>query len=41
MSRSGLTGPNVDDAKTGARMTKNARYNLKAVIGDAAYDSRA
>jgi IS5 family transposase len=35
-----LTGPNVDDAKTGVRMIKNARYNLKAVIGDAAYDSR-
>ena len=30
-----LTGPNVDDAKTGVRMIKNARYKVKAVIGDA------
>jgi len=35
-----FTGPNVDDAKTGVRMIKNARYKVKAVIGDAAYDSR-
>jgi IS5 family transposase len=35
-----LTGPNVDDAKTGVRIIKNARYNVKAVIGDAAYDFR-
>ncbi len=35
-----LTGPNVDDAETGVRMIKNTRYNPKAVIGNAAYDSR-
>jgi len=35
-----LTGPNVDDAKTGVSMINNARYQVKAVIGDAAYDSR-
>ncbi|HIF92570.1 MAG TPA: hypothetical protein EYQ60_05510, partial [Myxococcales bacterium] len=35
-----LTGPNVDDAKTGVRMINNARHRVKAVIGDAAYDSR-
>jgi hypothetical protein len=35
-----LTGPNIDDAKTGVRAIKNARYKVKAVIGDAAYNSR-
>ena len=35
-----LTGPNVDDAKTGVKMINNERYKVKAVIGDAAYDSR-
>jgi len=35
-----FTGPNVDDAKTGVRMINNARHRVKAVIGDAAYDSR-
>jgi len=35
-----LTGPNVDDAKTGVSMIKHARHRVKAVIGDAAYDSR-
>jgi len=35
-----LTGPNVDDAKTGVKMIKKARFKVKAVIGDAAYDSR-
>jgi len=35
-----LTGPNVDDARTGVRMIKKARFSLKAVVGDAAYDSR-
>ena len=35
-----LTGPNVDDAKTGVRMIKKARFRVRAVVGDAAYDSR-
>jgi IS5 family transposase len=35
-----LTGPNVDDAKTGVKMIKNARHRVKVVIGDAAYGSR-
>jgi IS5 family transposase len=35
-----LTGPNVDDAKTGVKMINNARHRVKVVIGDAAYDSR-
>jgi hypothetical protein len=35
-----LTGPNVDDAKIGVRMSKNARHRVKAVLRDAAYDSR-
>jgi IS5 family transposase len=35
-----LTGRNVDDAKTGVRIIKNARHNVKTVVGDAAYDSR-
>jgi hypothetical protein len=35
-----LTGSNINNAKTGVRMIKNARYKVKAVIGDAAYDSR-
>ena len=35
-----LTGPNVDDAKTGVKILKKARFKVKAVIGDAAYDSR-
>jgi IS5 family transposase len=35
-----LTGPNVDDARTGARLIKNNRFRVKAVVGDAAYDSR-
>jgi hypothetical protein len=35
-----LTGPNVDDAKTGVKMIKKARFKVKALVGDAAYDSR-
>jgi hypothetical protein len=35
-----LTGPNVDDAKTGVKLIKKARFRVKAVVGDAAYDSR-
>ncbi len=35
-----LTGPNVDDAKTGVRMIKKARFRVKTVVGDAAYDAR-
>jgi len=35
-----LTGPNVDDAKTGVRMIKSTRFKVKALVGDAAYDSR-
>jgi hypothetical protein len=35
-----LTDPNVDDAKTGVKMINNERYKVKAVISDAAYDSR-
>jgi IS5 family transposase len=35
-----LTGPNVDDSKTGVGMIKKARVRVKAVVGDAAYDSR-
>ena len=35
-----LTGPNVDDAKTAVRVIKKARFRVKAVVGDAAYDSR-
>jgi IS5 family transposase len=35
-----LTGPNGDDAKTGVRMIENNRFRVKAVVGDAAYDSR-
>ena len=35
-----LTGPNVDDAKTGVRMINNTRFKVKALVGDAAYDSR-
>ena len=35
-----LTGPNVDDAKVGVKMIKKTRFKMKALIGDAAYDSR-
>jgi hypothetical protein len=35
-----LTGPNVDDAKTGVTLIKKAGFKVKAVVGDAAYDSR-
>jgi hypothetical protein len=35
-----LTGPSVDDATTGVRMIKKARFKVKALVGDAAYDSR-
>ncbi len=35
-----LTGPNVDDAKTAVKVIKKARFRVKAVVGDAAYDSR-
>jgi IS5 family transposase len=35
-----LTGPNFDDAKTGVKILKKARFKVKAVVGDAAYDSR-
>lgn len=35
-----LTGPNVDDAKIGVRLIKNACFKVKGVVGDAAYDSR-
>jgi transposase len=35
-----LTDPNVDDAKTGVGMIKKARFRVKTVVGDAAYDSR-
>jgi len=35
-----FTGPNVDHAKTGVKLIKKARSKVKAVIGDAAYDSR-
>ncbi len=35
-----LTGPNVDDAKVGVKMIKKTRFKVKALIGDAAYDSR-
>jgi hypothetical protein len=35
-----LTGPNVDDAKTGVTLIKKAGFKVKAVVGDAACDSR-
>jgi len=35
-----LTGPNVDDARTGVRVIKNTQFRVKALVGDAAYDSR-
>jgi hypothetical protein len=35
-----LTGPNVDDAKIAVKVIEKARFRVKAVVGDAAYDSR-
>jgi hypothetical protein len=35
-----FTGPNVDDAKTGVEIIKKARFKVKTLVGDAAYDSR-
>jgi IS5 family transposase len=35
-----LTGRNVDDTKTGVTLIKQAGFKVKAVIGDAAYDSK-
>jgi hypothetical protein len=35
-----LTDGKVDDAKTGIKMIKKARFKIKAVVGDTAYDSQ-
>jgi Transposase DDE domain len=35
-----LTGPSADDARTGVKMIKKARFKVRALVGDSAYDSR-